>query len=108
MVQGQPVEKDFYQESEWRYVPQKDNIPDFLQHKDYDSQDALAAANEITRNQGMLQFQPSDIRYIFVPKDSDIPAVINYMQQYMDHISGADLKVLMSRVTSLETLNHDL
>lgn len=37
-----------------------------------------------------------------------IPDVINFIQTEMDKYSSSDLKVLMSRVTSLESIANDV
>jgi hypothetical protein len=49
----------------------------------------------------------SDVKYLFVQMDAEIPAMINFIQSALDHHPSADIKVLMSRVTSLETLRSD-
>jgi len=56
----------------------------------------------------MLKFSPKDIKYIFVKRDSDIPEIINFIQAELDQHPSSDIKVLMSRVTSLESISSDL
>jgi len=56
----------------------------------------------------MLKFSPRDIKYIFVKYDSDIPNIINFIQSDLDHYPSSDVKILLSRVTSLESISHDL
>ncbi|MGY1488689.1 abortive infection system antitoxin AbiGi family protein [Methylobacillus pratensis] len=108
VVNGQPVEKVFYQESEWRYVPKEENIEEFLIKANFDNQDYLNNANKLTKEHCTLKFTPKDVKYIFVKKDSDIPDIINFIQVELDQHPGADQKILMSRVVSLESLSEDL
>lgn len=108
VVDGKPVQKEFYQESEWRYVPKNDEIEEYLVKSEYDDKDYLKQSNEKTKEHCRLHFTPRDIKYIFVKSDSDIPNVINFIQAELDHFPSADLKVLMSRVTSLESISNDV
>lgn len=102
-----PVTKDFYQESEWRYVARHDEIEFFLNQDQHSDQSKLKEANEKTRKNCSLRFTPSDIRYLFVRQDADIPALINFIQVELDQYAAADLKILMSRVTSIENVARD-
>ncbi|ORL68519.1 hypothetical protein B7H19_15690 [Pseudomonas putida] len=104
----QPVDKVFYQESEWRYVPKHPEVTPYVTRKKHDDEDVRISLNEKTRQHAMLKIAPSDVRYIFVRQDSDIPEVINFIQAELDHHPSADLKVLMSRVVSLESLRYDM
>jgi hypothetical protein len=107
-VGRQPVAKEFYQESEWRYVPRHDDVGGYLLRPAFDDKAKLEEEDARTKAACMLRFAPSDVKYIFVPTDADIPAVINYIQTELDFYPSADLKVLMSRVTSLESVRDDL
>ncbi len=108
IVDGQPVEKEFYQESEWRYVPKNGSIEAYLTKAKFDDQDQLQAANVATKEHASLKFSPKDVKYIFVKNDADIPDMINFIQNDLDFHLAADLKVLMSRVVSLESIQADL
>jgi len=108
VVDGKPVEKEFYQESEWRHVPKHQNIEGYLLRSTFDVPDLVEAANARTKELCSIRFGPKDIKYIFVKADADIPDLINFIQVEMDYYPGADLKVLMSRVVSLESLSVDL
>jgi hypothetical protein len=108
VINGAPVEKQFYQESEWRYVPIHKNIEEYLYYDEHNNASALDKANKATRENCLLKFVPSDVRYIFVSTDADIPGVINFIQTELDGYPAADLKILMSRVVSLESIQVDL
>lgn len=108
LINSDPVEKVFYQESEWRYVPTSSDFPDFLRKDAFQDQDGLDAANALTRQHAMLEFSPRDIRYIFVKADSDIPDMVDFIYVNLRHHISSDQQMLMSRVVSLESLRHDL
>ena len=108
VVDGSPVRKEFYQESEWRFVPKSSDIEEYLFKKSFDDSGELKEANDLTKEHCSLKFTPKDIKYIFVKSDTDIPDVINFINTEMDSFPNADLKVLMSRVTSLESISNDV
>lgn len=106
---GDPVDKEFYQENEWRFVPRGgDTIPAWLAKEVFDDAKQLDSYNTLTKENYSLKVSPKDIKYIFVKRDSDIPEIINFVQTDMDSFSGSDLKILMSRVVSLDSLIDDL
>jgi hypothetical protein len=108
IVNGEPVQKEFYQESEWRFVARNEKINAFMSHEQFRDEKLLKRNNELTWELCRLKCLPSDVRYIFVPTDGDIPNIMNFLQTKMDQYPNADLKVLMSRVTSLESISRDL
>lgn len=109
MVIGSDViTKEFHQESEWRYVPIHDDIKGYLTRKDFEDSAKLEERNNLTKRHCVAKFTPKDVKYIFVRNDSDIPDIINFIQSELDSYPGADLKILMSRVTSLESISRDL
>jgi len=73
VVDGSPVEKDFYLESEWRHVPRHDEIAPYLRHDSFADADCLVRENKKTDEHCRLKFTPKDIKYIFVRSDTDIP-----------------------------------
>jgi len=108
IIDGKPLLKEFYQESEWRYIPKNEHIEAYLTKANFDDDVALKAANDLTKKHSSLQFSPRDVKYIFVKNDADIPDIINFIQNDLDLNLAADLKVLMSRVVSLESIQGDL
>lgn len=107
VINGEPVMKDFYQESEWRLIAQQPQIERYLQPEEYENELRRNEANELTKKHCLLRFLPRDVRYLFVRSDAEIPSLVNFIQTEMDTYPGADLKILVSRVTSLETLRAD-
>jgi hypothetical protein len=108
IIDSKSIEKAFYQESEWRYVAQGKAIDQYLLAQEFSDLETREIHNKATYENCLLKFTPADIRYIFVRQDSDIPDIINFIQTELDSYPGADLKILMSRVTSLESIRQDL
>jgi hypothetical protein len=99
---GTLVEKEFYQENEWRYVPHEHEI---VFREDFEKQrDRLN--DEIASKR--LEFSPHDVKYIFVKSDSEIPIVFDFIQMQLGHFPHNDIKILTTRITSLETIAKDL
>jgi hypothetical protein len=102
LVGGKAIEKDFYQENEWRYVP-KDY--DLLSQEEFDAKrDNMNA--DLEKN--ALSFLPNDVKYIFVKSDAEIPAIFDFIQNNLGHWPLNEIKILSSRITSLETVADDL
>jgi hypothetical protein len=102
VIAGNIVEKEFYQENEWRYVPEFDRAVG------QDNYDEVKDEFNKELEEYSLKFSPQDIRYIFVPSDNDIPALVDFINNNLGAFPLNDLKVLQSRIVSLETLSIDL
>ncbi|MGI3073642.1 abortive infection system antitoxin AbiGi family protein [Vibrio alginolyticus] len=101
-IGGKSVGKDFYQENEWRYVPKVDNViyaENFEEERDESNKEL---------EKYRLQFTPQDIKYVFVKSDSDIPGLVDYINVTLGSFPHNDLKILQSRIISLETLRLDI
>jgi hypothetical protein len=107
---GKKVKKEFYQENEWRAtIDQTDTtVKPFLYQKDYNNQNLLNSENEKTKKKYSLKVKPQDISYIFVESDSDIPELVNFIQMEMDEFTGKEVKILLTRIVSMETIKRDL
>lgn len=102
VIGGNLVEKEFYQENEWRYVP-SDGV--FLYQSKFDKE--KDKANKKLES-AALEISPSDIKYIFVKADSEIPRMVDFINNNLGGFPLNDVKILQSRIVSLETLNSDL
>ncbi len=102
LISGSIIEKEFSQESEWRFVPEphqlafKGNFSDKKEELDQSVEDRA------------LKFTPTDVRYIFVKSDHDIPLVFDFLQANLGQFPMNDVKILISRIVSLETLTRDI
>lgn len=102
IIAGEFVDKDFFQENEWRYVP---SIGSFISFNDFsaekDAENLKAAAHA-------LKITPQDIKYIFVKDDSDIPELVDFINTNFADASLNDIKILLTRIISLNTITSDL
>lgn len=103
-----PVPKQFYQENEWRYVPNNASVTPWVRRVDFEANDNRELFNTQTKQHCMLRFEPSDIKYIFLRSDSEIPALVDYINSALGHCTVADMKILSSRIVSLESIRNDL
>jgi hypothetical protein len=102
VVSGSVIEKEFYQENEWRYVPPVTTVIE-----ECDFEDEKEQSNEEIEKY-KLEISPSDIRYIFVKNDSDIPELVDFINTDLDVFPLNEIKILLSRIVSLDTLQQDL
>jgi len=102
LIGGKAVEKDFYQENEWRYVP---DGCEGLSQGDFDKE---KDARNLELTKRALPFTPVDVKYLFVKSDSEIPAIFDFIQKKLGHWPLNDIKILSTRITSLETIAKDL
>ncbi len=108
IVAGKPVTKEFYQELEWRYVAQQDDIEEYLRKKEFNDPAIIEEANNVAAEKARLQFSPKDVKYLLVKSDADIPDLVNFIDANMDKFSSSDLKVLTTRIISLDTIQEDM
>jgi hypothetical protein len=100
-AEGQFIDVDFYQENEWRYIPDKKSIlfeHEYLSKKEY--------YNE-KMEKYTLKFDPEDISYIFVDTDKDIPRLVDFIMN-LDKIDTNALKILYTKIVSLERIVKDM
>jgi hypothetical protein len=108
VVSGNEVIKEFYQESEWRYVPQSEHIKKYFKQKDFFDSAQVEGAHQLTKTNCMLQFNVQDLRYLFVPSDAEIPSLVNFIQSELTNYTADERSLLVSRVTSLESIHSDI
>ncbi len=102
LVAGKVLNKEFSQENEWRFVPKA------YQFLFKDTFDARRAELDKEASKYALQYTPNDVRYIFVKMDHEIPSVFDFIQTELGRFPMNDLKILTSRIISLETIARDL
>lgn len=102
IISSEVIEKEFYQENEWRFVP---NINNMLSEKEFNKNKEKANEKLLEHT---LYFSPQDIRYLFVKDDNDIPALVDFINEKLGKHPHNDLKILMSRIVSLKSLCADL
>lgn len=111
-INGQFISKEFHQENEWRFAVNGKytdlKIKPFLFERSFQDSKLLETENLKSKEHYSVRIAPSDIKYLFVKTDNDIPDLINFIQSELDHYSSSEIKILMSRVVSLETISRDM
>jgi hypothetical protein len=102
VVGGAQLEKDFYQESEWRYVPPGLHV---LTKEKYEESKVTA---EDSLAQHRLEVAPQDIRYIVVPNEHEIPTLVDFIAMTLGHHPHNSIKILTTRIFALESLASDI
>ncbi len=107
IVGGTPVDKEFYQESEWRFLATHDDIPRILTRPQFEDEDVRRSANEKAKTHCALSFTPADVQYIFVPDDSEIPDLVDFINRELDSYPMVDIKKLTTRILTVTAVEHD-
>ncbi|EKO3583972.1 abortive infection system antitoxin AbiGi family protein [Vibrio metschnikovii] len=105
------INKEFYQENEWRAVPvnrESSDIAPWVSEAQFLDSSFMAEANDKTKVHKSLKLSPSDIKYIFVKSDSDISNIVKFIQDKLDYYPSVQLNILLSRIISLETIQRDI
>lgn len=102
IVGGSVIDKDFSQENEWRFVPAHSGV---LFRNNFEEK-KIEQNSKVIKD--VLRFTPGDIRYIFVKHDGDIPPIFDFIQTNLGLFPMNDIKVMISRIVSLETIARDL
>jgi hypothetical protein len=98
----------FANEREWRYVPPiTDDILSFVQIEKIQTPQQKSAFNQKVSHL-RLTFQPDDIKYLIVEKDSDINSLINHLRHAKVHFSDETVDRLASRILTYEQIEKDV
>lgn len=103
-VRGESIDKEFYEECEWRFVDTSvagvfpENITDDTPLENY---------NDKTRN-NYLKFGVEDVRYLLVEKSCDIAPLVDFIYSDLKHFEQEDKKILITKILVLEELEKDL
>ena len=104
----------FYEEREWRFVPPMDLfvksvLKDSYKGEYYKDLVKRRAINIKLASHLKLNFDPSDIRFIIVEKESEIPDLLSEMEDVFGSRSTLnEFKLLSTRLISLEQILEDL
>lgn len=105
MIGGVLTEKEFYQESEWRYVPSVSGWDLIMLKETYEKERDKRNAQ---MGDHAARFTPQDVRYIFVAREHEIPGMFDFITNDLGHYPHNDVKLLTTRIVSLESLTIDL
>lgn len=98
----------FANEREWRYVPPiDDNILSFVPIDKIRTPQQKSYFNQKVSHK-KLNFQPDDIKYLIVEKDSDINPLIAHLRQAKIKFSPDTVDRLSSRILTYEQIERDV
>lgn len=116
--ENQVLQKKFYDEREWRYIPSLDELKrldeglkmsitgDELVRFEKDN----TYKNNLNRRLGesiSLDFTPNDISYIIVDNERERFEMIGAIKQAKSHFNGDTIELVFSKIISLEQILND-
>jgi hypothetical protein len=101
----------FYDEREWRYVPdiqqQKAGIPFWISADQYEDEMSRELLNYRLGQQFPLKFKPEDIKYIIVEKESQVPAIIRQIDNSENYTRDTIKSMLKSKILTKQQIFDD-
>ena len=98
----------FANEKEWRYVPPiVGDILSFIPIDEIKTSQQRSYYNQKVAHL-RLHFQPDDIKYLIVEKDSDINSLISHLRQVKNRFSPDTIDRLSSRILTYEQIENDI
>lgn len=115
---GQPVRENvrFYDEHEWRYMPDlsiliNNNIEAILQRHRYMNPTELSDANrKLELDQTRLSFNADDIKYVIISNEGQINQMVEALRDIKGRIYDYDndtIDRLVSRIITVEQIKND-
>ena len=101
--------KRYYDEREWRYVPNPRNAKNLWITPDiYTNKKKLDCANQLMGDRFKLSFAPSDIRYIVIKSEAERLPLIRAIGEIKYKHSKSIIMKLSSRILSSRQIREDL
>ncbi len=100
----------FYDEREWRFIPiiPHRDIPEFLSKEEYHDHQILSANNSKLEERS-LTFEPKDIRYIILNKNSEIHKTVDGLRKIYDSKFTSDqIDILTTKIITCESFLEDV
>lgn len=98
----------FYDEREWRYIPQKHADIDnkVISHKEYEKFKISNPKPHFPDHP--IKFDSNDIKYLIVKSDNDVVELINYLMTLRNLGSPQEIQILTSKILSSTQIKDDL
>ncbi len=99
----------FADEREWRYVPplETEGVEPFVAISNITTKKQKEEYNRKISHTRLL-FQPDDIKYLFVEKESDISELIDHLEYAKTRFSPEIRRKLASRILTVEQIKNDI
>lgn len=112
--QNGEVDKYFYDEREWRYIPDfskieslGENFKTRLTEKEFKNEVEKASANKALEQKVQLSFEPNDIKYLIVASESEIIPTIEAIKVIKEKYDERTKALLSSRIISAKQIIDD-
>ncbi|MBU1095821.1 MAG: hypothetical protein KKB34_05005 [Bacteroidetes bacterium] len=99
----------YYDEREWRFVPDLSGIDDplpFITKEDYNNSDSRKSAN-LSLRKFSLKFTPEDIKYIIINNETEILTMINSLRNIKENYSRESIDILTSKIITSKQIEDD-
>lgn len=111
LIRGKVNEESyrFYDEREWRYVPTKEDLgkASYIIHADKYKPEKTKYNNTLKNIQ--LSFAFSDITYLIVDNENDIPEILTTLNNvYEDKCTTKELKILSTKIITKNQIFNDI
>ncbi len=102
----------FYNEKEWRYIPdyykmREKDIQPFLKPQQYLDGNVKNQFNSKIQNAFKLLFTYTDIKYIIVQKEDEVQEIIRDIEFVKEDFNSSEIKLLLTKILSLDRLKED-
>lgn len=106
---GKYLEKRFYDEREWRYVPIIKNLKNQyrLSKDEFSDKVKLAQANSVLGDTNTLSFLADDIKYLIVAKYNEIESLSDTIDTLNNSYLKKEIKLLKTKIISTEQIRED-
>lgn len=110
LIRGERIIKNyrFYNEREWRFVPSFEIAQQYVNIKNYNTDEKKEIANSSIKDL-KLEFEPNDIKYLIVPTENDILEVIEILRKILGNKFPLDeIEKLYTRIITVEQIREDI
>lgn len=111
------MEKKFYDEREWRYIPSLGSMYDSgITKMSYFDEDVKKLKHDIDFKEMInielgkefkLKFTPNDIKYLIVDKETEILKMISRVKKLKHKYGEDEIHLLITRIVSMESIEND-
>jgi len=107
--QGKEHKKRFYDEREWRWIPEIDHQQVYfhLDKDHYEDREFRNRANNLLAEHYRLHFTPDDIKYLIIKNEREIDSFIQRIEQIKSGFDNITVKRLSSRIITKEQILYD-
>lgn len=105
---GKRIKSTFYDEREWRYIPNDYDAKPLNKIKGEDERRAYVKGinDKLPKNKYRLKIPIADIRYIFIQNEIDIPDVIKTLKD-SKWLSEKDFNILLTKIITSDQIIND-